>query len=399
MNSIIRNILLRKIYDSRGKPTVEAKVITKDGKISVAMAPSGTSTSEYEVVAFPLDNVELGIKNFNEKKNKFFGINVGDQEEIDTLLHEVDGTSNFSKIGGNIATAVSIAAARSAAEHEKLELYHYIYEKFAKSFAKESIPRLLGNIIGGGVHSKSKMNIQEILISPNSGSLEKDASISINLRAELSKKLGIFCSNIEGAIVTSYNDVKNLELVKNIVEEYKKREHIEIDIGIDMAASEYYSKRESKYYFSKPMDKGHYIKFVINLVEKFELKYLEDPLEASDFEGFGELNKNMSNVLVVGDDLYATSKNRLLKGIETKSSNGILIKINQVGTITDTLDTIKLARHNEIECVISHRSGETGDTFISHLAVAVGAKFIKCGIMGWERIAKINELLRIQETL
>ncbi|MGC9099411.1 MAG: phosphopyruvate hydratase [Candidatus Micrarchaeia archaeon] len=399
MNSIIADILLRKIYDSRGKQTVEARVVTKDGKSEIAMAPSGTSTSKYEAVAFPSDSVELGIKNFIAKKGKFIGMDVREQEKIDRLLHKIDGTGNFSRIGGNIATAISIAVARSAASHEGMELYHYINEAFAKDFAKEKMPRLLGNIVGGGIHSKSKMKIQEILVSPNSGSIERDASLNIEMRTELSKGLGINCSNIEGALVTGYNEEKNLELVSKLVERYEAKEHTIIDIGVDMAASEYYSMKDEKYSFPHPMEKSRYFEAVLGLAEKFGIKYIEDPFDASDFDYFGELSKNLNSVLVVGDDLYATSRERLLKGIKKKSSNGILIKINQVGTLTDTLDTVRLAKSNGIACIVSHRSGETGDTFISHLAVAIGAEFIKCGIFGWERVAKINELLRIENLM
>ncbi len=398
MNSIISDIRLRQIYDSRGKPTVEAALSTSDGKISVASAPSGTSTSKYEAVAFPNGDVALAIRRFKAKKQKFVGMSVREQSSIDAMLHKIDKTRNFSFIGGNVATAVSIAAARSAAEHEGMELYHYINETLARRFARERMPRHLGNIIGGGVHAKSKMKIQELLVSPDAGSFSRNAAISIGLRSAISAQLGISAANIEGALVTNYDDIDNLRILAAAAKKMEAKEGVRIDIGVDMAASEYF--KSGKYMFRGTMGRRKYINFVIQTVKKFGLRYVEDPVDASDFRGFSEITTAVGlRTLVVGDDLYATSGERLMEGVRERSTNGVLIKVNQVGTLTDTLNTVEAAKRNGIACVVSHRSGETTDTFISHLAVGIGAEFIKCGIVGGERIAKINELMRIEKLL
>ncbi|MEM4088494.1 MAG: enolase C-terminal domain-like protein [Candidatus Micrarchaeaceae archaeon] len=399
MESEIKSIVLRKIFDSRGSQTVEATVMSKSGISAVASAPSGTSTSIHEVEAFPKGDVGLGIRRFNAKSSSLVGIDVFDQTYVDEELHEIDGTTRFSWIGGNIATAVSIATAKLAAKLDNTELYEYIFRHFTQKMGiTKKIPRPLGNLIGGGVHSNGKMRIQEILIAADGGSFAKNAYANIETHKMLGLEIAkLGCGvNIEGAWITPFGDLRNLELVSTVVRRAERKLGVKISIGIDFAASEFYSNRKYSY-GGRVLNKEEQIRFIEKLRDKFNLEYIEDPLDENDFDGFAELNKAIgNNCYIVGDDLYATDTVRLRKGISMHSTNSILIKVNQVGTLSDTIATVEVAHSNGIKTIVSHRSGETTDAFIAHLAVAFGSDYIKCGIMRGERIAKINELLRIE---
>lgn len=391
----IKRILLRKILDSRGLDTVEATVCDNKGNCATASSPSGTSRSEYEAVPFPKGKVELGIANFKKNENKILGIEPQEQGALDSMLHEIDKTRDFSFIGGNIATALSIANARLAAAECNLELYEYVYETTKKFGIKKKIPRLLGNIIGGGVHSNNGMSIQEVLVASDAGSVYANAASNLSIHNEVGKYLkerGLAIgTNIENAWIPKLNDIESIALVSKIAKEFGKK----AIIGIDFAASEFYNGR---YRFEgESLSRKAFMKKLYFIFKRYNIKYIEDPLESSDFSGFAEISKiAKKNALVVGDDLYATNAGRLRDGIRWNSTNAILIKVNQTGTLSDTIATVREAWKNNIKIVVSHRSGETVDAFISHLSVAFGAELIKCGAIGGERIAKINELARIE---
>ncbi len=398
---LIEDIRIREILDSRGGITVEAIASSREHDAS-AMIPNSTSTGSHEVFAFPKGGVSLGISNFNALKKRFIGMDPSDQDGIDYLLHEIGG-EKFSVIGGNIAAGVSIAAAKLAAKHAQQELYEYIHASFMKkSGIKKSIPRPIGNLIGGGAHSRNKMAIQEILVSPKGVSFAK----AIRLNAQVHKALGDYISgelgittgvNIEGAWVTGLADVENLETAKEISGTVAEEFGAEICIGADFAASEYFSDGAYRY-CDRRLSPGENVDFVISLAKDFNMEFIEDPMNDSDFSGFSEITKRVGRKrFVVGDDLYVTNKKRLEKGIRRGATNSILIKVNQVGTLSDTIDVIKLAHKSGINTVVSHRSRETTDSFIAHLAVAFGSKFIKTGIVGGERVSKLNELQRIEE--
>ncbi|MGC8675891.1 MAG: phosphopyruvate hydratase [Candidatus Micrarchaeia archaeon] len=395
----ITDAKLRIILDSRGKETVAAELIDEKGNKAEAMAPSGTSRSEYEAVPFANNSPKASLDAFAGYKGKLLG-NEPDMKNIDMLLHEIDGTENFAKIGGNAATAISVATAKLAAMQAQQELYQYLYENFTKRTGiKKKIPGLLGNVIGGGVHSNNNMSIQEILLATKSGPVMANAEKNIMIHGAIgnylkSKDLAIGL-NIENAWNTKLYDKEAIELAGKYAKDNGTF------IGVDCAASEFY--KNGKYVFNEPdktkreMERSEYIEFVVELAEKNGLVYVEDPLDSNDADGFAEITKQIGKkALVVGDDLYATNKERLQAGIGKNATNGILIKVNQVGTLSDVIETAELAHKHGISTVVSHRSGETTDAFMAHLGVALGSEFIKCGVLGGERIAKINELARIE---
>jgi len=341
---------------------------------------------------------------FETYKSKLIGIDVEDQEAVDNTLHEIDGTTNFSKIGGNISTGISVSAAKLAALESNLGLYQYIYEKYTRKMGiSKKIPGLVGNVIGGGVHSNNKMSIQEVLLVTGDKDTIENAKTNIKIHASIgeylkSKNLAIGL-NIENAWNTKLSDIEAIETAS----EFASRESSHTRIGVDFAASEFFNRRKYKFVDSveskrkKAISREQHISVVENIAKKYNLTYIEDPLDSNDFEGFAELTKQIgSKALIVGDDLYATNRERLREGIKVNATNAILIKVNQVGTLCDVLDTIELAHSKSIKTVVSHRSGETTDAFMSHLAVAFGSEYIKCGIIRGERIAKINELAKIE---
>jgi len=386
---MIKEIALRVVFDSRGMQTVEA-IITDGKNYAKASAPSGTSKSRYEAVAFPNNSVELGINRFYKKKNKLIGADELDQQGIDSLLHEIDGTENFSYIGANIATAISIANAKLASLKQGIELYKLVSNLARK---KPRMPRLLGNVFGGGAHGKG-MSTQEILISSKSKRIREEEQRHVKIYNELGSYLAknnlASGKTIENAWTSKLNSLESIKLLSKIARSVEKN----IELGIDMAASEYF--RGSYYLFDqKKLSKKVYFDFVKEIASINKIYYIEDPFESSDFASFSQLRSELGRgFLVVGDDLYATNKERIKEGKRQRSTSGVIIKINQAGTLSDTIEAVKEAQGLKI--IVSHRSGETEDNFLAHLAVGFGADYIKCGIVGSERIAKINELMRIE---
>ncbi|RLF67337.1 MAG: phosphopyruvate hydratase [Thermoplasmata archaeon] len=397
----ISDIILREILDSRGNITVEAEVWTDDGVVGRASAPSGASRGEHEVVAFPKGDPALGIKFFMENVfDELVGLSVFDQDIVDAVLHEKDGTENFSNLGGNIAVAVSLAVARAAANTLGIPLYMYIGGKFV-----EGVPRPMGNVLGGGKHAIGGTDIQEYLAV----ALGPTMTDSIFANAKVHKKVGELLRKMlpgesigkgdEGAWVAKVSNEEALEIVKQAVDEVSDEVGFPIRLSLDFAASELY-KDGCYVYKDKKLDRDGQIAYVAELVDKYELYSVEDPLEQNDFDGYTELTKEIGHkCYVIGDDLFTTNYERLKKGIEAGAANGILIKPNQIGTLTDTIRTVKLARKHGYIYIISHRSGETTDNTIAHLAVGLEAPLIKTGAVGGERIAKLNELIRIEEEL
>ncbi len=397
----IQRIDLRKIFDSKGELTIEAKITGRSGKYAIASSPAGTSRSMHEAVPLPEGSADLAIKRFGKVRDKFRGIDASEQELVDELLYNSDNTSNFSRLGGAVSTAVSIAAAKLAAIEEGLELYEYVYENFMKRYGiRKSIPRPLGNIIGGGAHSGNRMAIQEVLVAADAGSAFENAMINWMVHKEAGK---IFTENgaagigknIEGGWSTPFNELKSLAIASLAVKRTKEKTGRRISLGIDAAGSQLY-KHKTYTYGKKSLSAERQIAFMMKLKKKFGLEYIEDPMYEEDFEGFAKITSMAKDALVVGDDIYATNTERLEMGIDASSTNAVLIKVNQAGTLTDTINVVRLAHENSIANVVSHRSGETDDTFIAHLAVAFGSKYIKCGVVGGERVAKINELIRIE---
>jgi len=401
--SMIEEVVLRRVLDSRGNPTVEAEVYTTSG-YGRAMAPSGASTGAHEVKAFPDGGVGAGILFFTEKvRPKLLGMDALDQAGVDSLLHEVDSSENFSNMGGNIAVAVSLAVAKAAASVLDLPLYKYIGGLGVFSHAE--FPRPLGNVIGGGKHAVGGTDIQEFLAIPLSGrpseTVFANARVHRVVKEVLRKKLPDVAlgKGDEGAWVVSLSNTEAMAVLCEACKSVSEETGLEIRPSLDFAASEFY--REGKYvYRDRSLSPGEQIDFVVSLVEEYGLHIVEDPLEQEDFEGYRELTKKIGHrAIILGDDIFVTNVKRIKKGIDMGACNAVLIKPNQIGTLTDTLRAVELAHRNGYRTVVSHRSGETTDESIAHIAAGVGAYAIKTGVVGGERIAKLNELIRIEEDM
>ena len=393
---IIKGITLRKIIDSRGNPTVEADVITNEG-FGRAAAPAGASTGTFEAQAWPKNNVDLGISNAKENViPSLIGIASNDQETFDETIKDKDGTKNLQNVGGNIAVALSLACAKAAADSKSIPLFEHVSKN--KSY---SIPAPMSNVLGGGAHAIGGTDIQEYLVT----SFDNDVNTAIETNAAVHKEVAKILKekfpNIalgkgdEGAWVAPLENVEALELVTRAVDNVQKETGVEVRTGLDVAASEFY--KNGKYvYKEQTLTPEEQVDFMLGLIEEYDLHSVEDPLDQNDFESWASLT-DQTDSLIIGDDLYVTNSERLREGIEKKSTNSILIKPNQIGTLTDTTEAVEMAKGAEMATVISHRSGETTDTSIAHLGVAFESHAIKTGIMGGERIAKLNELVRISE--
>ena len=393
---IIKNINLRKIIDSRGNATVEADVMTNEG-FGRAAAPAGASTGTFEAKAWPKNDVELGIRNAKENViPSLIGITSNDQESFDNTIKSKDGTKNLQNVGGNIAVALSLACAKAAADSKNIPLFEHISK--TKSY---SIPAPMSNVLGGGAHAIGGTDIQEYLVTSFDNDINTAVETNAAVHKEVAKILKQRFPNIalgkgdEGAWVAPLENVEALELVTKAVDNVQKETGVEIRTGLDVAASEFY--KNGKYvYKEQALTPEEQVEFMLGLIEEYDLHSVEDPLDQNDFGSWASLT-NQTDSLIIGDDLYVTNPERLKEGIEKKSTNSILIKPNQIGTLTDTVKAVEMARGAEMATVISHRSGETTDTSIAHLGVAFESHAIKTGIMGGERIAKLNELVRISE--
>ena len=393
---IIKDIKLRKIIDSRGNSTVEADISTNDG-FGRAAAPAGASTGTFEAQAWPENNVDLGISNARKKLIPLLtGIPANDQKAFDDIIKNEDGTKNLQNVGGNISVALSLACAKAAADSKNIPLFEHVSK--TKSY---SIPAPMSNVLGGGAHAIGGTDIQEYLVT----SFDNDVNTAIETNAAVHKEVAKILKekfpNIalgkgdEGAWVAPLENVEALELVTKAVDNVHKETGVEIRTGLDVAASEFY--KNGKYvYKEQTLTPEEQVDFMLGLIEEYDLHSVEDPLDQNDFQLWASLT-DQTDSLIIGDDLYVTNSERLKQGIDMKSTNSILIKPNQIGTLTDTVKTVELAKNSDMATVISHRSGETTDTSIAHLGVAFESHAIKTGIMGGERIAKLNELVRISE--
>lgn len=406
MDSIIEDVQVRKILDSRGNPTVEVDIVTWGG-FGRAAAPSGASTGSREVVSFPEGGVDLIISEVEDViASELIGMDAEDLVTIDDLLKEVDGTENLSAIGGNTTVAVSMAAAKAAASSYGLPLYKYIGGNFVNE-----LPFPLGNMMNGGAHAGiNAPDIQEFLVVPVGAknmveAVFANAAIHKKLKELIQTKDSNFTGGKgdEGGWVPNITNDAALEIQAQACEEVGDELGIKIRPSLDMAASEIWDAEKGKYVYAQDgieRDTGDQIEFVKDIIETYNMFYVEDPFDESDFDGFAQLTSKVGNkCLICGDDLFVTNKELLAKGIEMKAANAIIIKPNQIGSLSETYATVKLAKENDVVPVVSHRSGETTDDTIAHLAVGLKAPMIKTGAIGGERIAKLNELIRIEEEL
>ncbi|MBQ6220219.1 MAG: phosphopyruvate hydratase [Methanosphaera sp.] len=406
MDSVIEDVRLRKIIDSRGNPTVEADILTWNG-FGRAAAPSGASTGVNEVASFPEGGVNQVIEEVEDLiSSEIIGMEAEDLREIDAVLKEIDGTDNFSTIGGNTAVAVSMATAKAAASSYNLPLY-----KFLGGIMPLSIPFPLGNMINGGAHAGTNApDIQEFLVIPVGASNIMEAmETNINVHRRIKEKIQATDSTFtggkgdEGGWAPNLTNEQALEIQTSSCEEITNETGVEVRPGLDVASSEFWDEKEQKYIYEREGTSRtveEQIDYIADLVDTYKFFYVEDPIQENDFEAFAELTaKSGKDCLICGDDLFVTNPEILAKGIEAKAANSLIIKPNQIGTLTDTYNSIQLAKANKYVPVVSHRSGETTDETIAHIAVAFNAPIIKTGAAGGERIAKLNELVRIEEEL
>ncbi len=411
--SLIEEVWAREILDSRGNPTVEAEVILEDGTSGRAAVPSGASTGENEAVElrdgdagrYLGKGVLKAVENVNEKiAYELEGLDALDQTLVDEALIALDGTENKSNLGANALLAVSMANARAAAAFQELPLYRYIGGVNAKT-----LPVPMMNIINGGAHADNNVDFQEFMIMPVgtetfSEALRAGAEIFHNLKKVLSSRGYATSVGDEGGFAPNLKS--NEEAIETILEAiekagYKAGENVMI--ALDPASSEFYSN--GKYVFKKSdkreLTSEQMADYWIDWTNKYPIISIEDGMAENDWDGWKYLTDKIGKrVQLVGDDLFVTNTKFLQKGIDLGCANSILIKVNQIGTLTETLDAIELARTNNMTAVISHRSGETEDSFIADLAVATNAGQIKTGSLSRsDRIAKYNQLIRIEEDL
>ncbi len=407
--SFIANVQAREILDSRGYPTVETEVLLDSGAIGVASVPSGASTGSFEAVElrdggsrFVGKGVLKAVSNVNDiLAPELIGKDALDQREIDNIMIALDGTPNKAKLGANAILSVSLAVCKAAAEYYGTPLYRYI-----GGIVPRKLPRPMMNILNGGAHADNKIDIQEFMIVPAKETSFKEyveicATIYHNLKKIL-KAQGLN-SNVgdEGGVAPNLSSTREaLDLIMSAVEKAGYKPYEDIQIALDVAASELF--KDGKYLIEgEEKTSDEMIDFYKKLISEYPIVSIEDPLAEEDWTGFSKMTGELGSKLqIVGDDLYVTNSKRLEKGIEAKASNAILIKLNQIGTLTETIKTVKMAKDNGFNVIVSHRSGETDDTTIADLSVAVGAQFIKTGAPArGERVAKYNQLLRIEEQL
>ena len=404
----IKNVIGREILDSRGNPTVEVDVILENGVMGRAAVPSGASTGEREALElrdggtrYLGKGVEKAVANVNGPlRDLVIGMDASNQKELDYAMIKLDGTETKSKFGANAILGISMAAMKASAINFGMPLYKYIGNG-------KTLPRPMMNIINGGAHADNKLDFQEFMIIPMRDTIKERIRVGAEVFHNLNKVLN------EKGLATGVGDEggfapdlkTNREGFELIVEAIKKAGYVpgkDVSLAIDVAASEFYEN--GKYNLvgeGKSLTTDELIDYYEELVTTYPIISIEDPVDENDWEGFTKITERLGQrIQLVGDDLFVTNKKCLQMGIDKHAGNAILLKVNQIGTITETLETIELARSNGYKTIISHRSGETEDTTIAHLAVGLDLGQIKTGSMSrTDRICKYNELLRIEEEL
>ena len=405
----ISKIKGRQVFDSRGNPTVEAEIFLDDGSCASAIAPSGASTGSHE--AFELRDIEnkkyLGksvlkaVEKINGEISKtLIGFESINQKKIDETLIELDGTNRKKRLGANAILSVSLAASKASAISRKIPLFKSLGDN-------KTLPLPLMNIINGGVHASNSLRIQEFMIRPDRA---KNFSEAINICFLVIQKLKHLIKNKklpttvgdEGGFAPSLsNNEEAIEFILEAIEKSGFKPGTDVSICLDVAANELFKDNKYAVNSSKFISSDKTIHYYLDIIKKYSIKSIEDPFFEDDWNAWINLTKLLDQeIQVVGDDLFVTNKERLLKGINSKAANTILIKPNQIGTLTETIEVINLAHQNSYKTIISHRSGDSEDTFIADLAVATNSSQIKTGSLARsERVAKYNRLLRIEDEL
>jgi len=397
--SRITSVVVAPLLDSRGRATVEATVALDSGAHARAGAPSGASTGATEVRAFPAGGVPEALTTAAQRVAPgLLELDAADQRSVDRALHEVDGTADFSRIGGNTATAISVATAMAFGAEVGRPLWKVLARPGVDG---RSFPAIVGNCLNGGVHAIGGPEFQEFIAYAENPDPADSVRAALRVHGLLGEELhrrfptAALGRGDEGGWVAPLGSVEALELMAATCDRVRDELHLSVHPGSDLAASEFF--RDGQYrYRDRALTPDGQVAFVGELVDRYRLAYLEDPLDERAFDDFAAVTRAVgSKCQVVGDDLYTTSVTRLATGLEHRATNSVLIKVNQVGTLTDTLATVDLARASGLSTITSHRSGEVPEGWLAHVALGTGARGLKCGVVGGERVAKLNELLRL----
>ena len=406
--SKIKDVIGREILDSRGNPTVEVDVVLESGIVGRAAVPSGASTGEREALELRDGGTRYMGKGVlkavshvnNELRNLVIGYDVFDQKALDYAMIELDGTETKSRFGANAILGVSMAAMKAAALEKGLPLYRYVGDGTI-------LPKPMMNIINGGAHADNKLDFQEFMIIPQADTIKERVRIGSEVFHNLNKVLnekGLATGvGDEGGFAPDLNsNTEGFELIMEAIKRAGYEPGVDVKLGIDVAASEFY--KDGKYVLAgegRSLTTEELVDFFEELVNKYPICSIEDPVDENDWEGFRLITERLGDrIQLVGDDLFVTNKKCLQMGIDNHAGNAILLKVNQIGTITETLETIELARKHGYATVISHRSGETEDTTIADLAVGLNLGQIKTGSLSrTDRVCKYNQLMRIEEEL
>jgi enolase len=399
----ISSIRGRIVFNSRGSKTIEIDVVT-DGKFTGrACAPSGASVGKFEAQSFPENRPEEALSMLNANINRFVGLQAENLQSVYDALKSIDRTDNYSKVGGSVAYALSIAAVDSAAKALDIPLF-----KLLKPGKPYEFPFPLGNILGGGAHAgPGTPDIQEILACPVGAKNIIDAlDMNFKLHHETRKviesidKRFTYGKGDEGAWAPNVNNEQAIEIVEKAVRNCGYILGKDMAIGIDFASSSFWSEEEQLYDYARQgvkRDTGEQIEFANRLIQDYKLIYAEDPVYEDDFESMAVLNKRNPRTLVTGDDMLVTNAAKIREAVKYGACSGAILKVNQAGSLYEALDFAKECKKNNIKIITSHRSGESTDSHISHIAIATGSKMLKSGVLGGERIAKLNELVRLIE--
>jgi enolase len=399
----ISSIRGRIVFNSRGSKTIEIDVVT-DGKFTGrACAPSGASVGKFEAQSFPENRPEEALSMLNANINRFVGLQAENLQAVYDALKSIDRTDNYSKIGGSVAYALSIAAVDSAAKALDIPLF-----KLLKPDKPYEFPFPLGNILGGGAHAgPGTPDIQEILACPIGAKNIIDAlDMNFKLHRETRKviesidKRFTYGKGDEGAWAPNVNNEQAIEIVEKAVRDCGYTLGKDMAIGIDFASSSFWSEEEQLYDYARQgvkRDTGEQIEFANRLIQDYKLIYAEDPVYEDDFESMAVLNKRNPRTLVTGDDMLVTNAGKVREAVKYGACSGAILKVNQAGSLYEALDFAKECKKNNIKIITSHRSGESTDSHISHIAIATSSKMLKSGVLGGERIAKLNELVRLIE--
>jgi len=405
LSTIIKSLAARKIFNIRGEETIETDVTTAKA-CGRASAPAGASRGKGEAVPYPKGNVNEAIKKVRQViAPKLIGQDAQKQEKIDALLHEIDGTADFRNIGGNTSYAVSLAVSEAAAISNNVPLFQHLAGKLANE-----LPHPLGNVLGGGRHARANApDIQEFLALPTKvnsffQAVKTNTKVHQMIGSVLEKKDPTFTGGRtdEGAWAPNMGNEDALDIVASTCEQVSDETGVKYGVGMDIAASTLWNPKEKRYVYKRDnlkRDKGEQLDFVTQLIKAYKLVYVEDPFHEEDFTSFAKLTKKAKNCLICGDDLFVTNMKRLQKGISMGAANAVIIKGNQVGTLTDAWQATQLAQKEGYVPIMSHRSGETTEAHIAHLSVAFRCPIIKAGVVEGARTAILNELIRIEEML